>query len=142
MKAAPGRQWVAAVRVTLRGRLEPRPLVAALVERRSGGRDAFSRILRTSLYEHVPGIQVDPDSGAFRLNLEAFVAGADENRTLRAIGELCAHRTHGRYVPNHRVRSILTLNLDALLQVYVKHKFGRRLLRAYTARAPRAVSGK
>lgn len=63
------------------------------------------------------------------------------NPTLHAVGTFCAVRTGDTFQPNSRVNAVVTLNMDALLQMYTRSRFSRRILRT-VERASASASSK
>lgn len=112
----------------------PLPAVASFLAMNCGCRDDFVEQVREALYRDFPFRNVKIGSHnrrAFRRFIqEGYVEGAQgkykPNLTMRSIGGLCLTKRpqandSGKYriVPNNRIRAIVTLNMDALLQTYV-----------------------
>jgi hypothetical protein len=103
------------------------PVIASILEEQSPDRAHFAERVRQALYKDFPFFRHGVDKGN-RGEFVRFIR--EENRTLHAVGTLCAIPTaRRRYEPNRRVRGIVTFNLDALLQAYVYARFEKRLLR-------------
>jgi SIR2-like protein len=104
------------------------PVMASLLEERCSGREEFIERVREVLYRDFPFFP----NGIPKPEAEQFVRHIKEtNPTLHAIGSLCAIRDErtAMYRTNPRVASIVTFNLDSLLQAYTRRRFGTRLLR-------------
>ena len=103
------------------------PVIASILEEQSPDRAHFAERVRRALYRDLPFFPHGVDKGN-RGDFVRFIR--EENRTLHAVGALCALPTaRRRYEPNRRIRGIVTFNLDALLQAYVYARFEKRLLR-------------
>jgi hypothetical protein len=126
-------------------------VIASLLEEHAGSRLAFVEAVRDALYADFPfyGTKVDKHNRRdfIRFIRQGQVGGdgtnganglCGANLTLRSIGALCVVRrweSRGqgqpavRNVANPKIRAIVTLNLDALLQTYVSAFSTRRLIR-------------
>ena len=107
-----------------------------MIEERSGSRAEFVERVRDALYAEFPfyraGVEGD-DRKRFLDDVER------DNKTLRAVAALCVRRDKGaRYSPNRQIRAVISLNLDQLLQKYIRARYRRRLLR--TIESPSASS--
>jgi hypothetical protein len=111
------------------------PVIASLLEERCGRgehpRREFIHALRTSLYEDflerhqlTPPVDFSRGSQARKQFIEKVRATEDGNTTLRAIGALCAIKTE-EFKRNPNIRAIVTLNVDWLLQAFVRAHFDR-----------------
>ncbi len=88
----------------------------------------FAEIVRETLYQNFPFF---PD-GIDKSNRRELVREIQQkNRTLRAVASLCAVKPAAASVfeRNPRIHSIITFNLDAVLQAYVYARYEKRLLR-------------
>jgi SIR2-like domain len=114
------------------------PTVLATILRSKAGNDAdFAEAVRNALYRDFP----------FKERLIRDVYSQltthvrETNPTLHAVGTLCGvAMPDGTYRPNPHVRAVLTLNLDGLLQIYTRARFGEILLRTIE-RASASASG-
>ena len=124
--------------------------IASLLEEHCGNRHDFVEAVRETLYDGFPfkNRKVDKYTSG---EVVRFIRKGDvkdefrkcrvkyrPNPTLRSIGALCTVRRmeknrKGKLVPrnfsNRRVRAIVTLNMDALLQTYVSAFSTKRLIR-------------
>lgn len=103
------------------------PVIASLLERRFADRSAFIKCIRDELYRNFPFYPKGyTESEVFR-----FVAFVQENNpSLRTVASLSVLRDKNDcYLPNPRVRSVITFNLDALFQAYILARYQKRLVR-------------
>ena len=112
------------------------PVIASVIEERSGSRAKFVERVRDALYSEFPfyraGVGGD-DRKRFLDHVEC------DNKTLRAVAALCVCGDKGgAYSPNGQIRAVISLNLDQLLQKYIRARYRRRLLR--TIESPSASS--
>jgi SIR2-like protein len=103
------------------------PVIASILEESFADRSAFVEQLRRALYRDFPYFRV----GVTGANRQEFVRWIKaRNPTLHALAALCALPDgRGSFEANRRIRSIVTFNMDALLQSYVAARFDERLLR-------------
>lgn len=114
------------------------PPVLATILRSKVETDAeFAELVRKALYRDF----------AFKAHLDEhnhtqFVAQIrDTNPTLHAVGGLCGVKAGDRtFEPNPRVRAVVTFNIDALMEMYTRARFQRRVLRT-VERAAASASG-
>src|SRR5512135_838459 len=94
------------------------PAIASILERRYGDRRAFAEAVRRALYSDFPFFPGGYPKGDVRHFVESV---QQSNETLRAIAALCAIARPDRrgYIPNPRIKAIVTFNLDAVLQAFV-----------------------
>ena len=105
----------------------PLPVIASVLEGRCGSRPEFVERVRDALYHDFPYFQRRYNV-AHRDRLVDHVL--KKNPTLRAVAAMCATRdTPAEFSRNPHVRSIVTFNLDSVLQVYIGERYGKRLLR-------------
>jgi hypothetical protein len=112
------------------------PVITSVIEGRSDGRTDFVEHVRDALYSEFPFYRTGVDGH----DRDRFLHHVEQdNTTLRAVAALCAKREEGEtYSPNRKIRAVISLNLDHLLQVYTEARYGRRLLR--TIESPSASS--
>jgi hypothetical protein len=124
--------------------------IASLLEEHCGSRHDFVEAVRETLYDDFPfkNMKVDKyNRGEFLRFIQKGEVGDGlgkdgvkyrSNSTLRSIGALCTVRRmekdrRGKLTPrnftNPHIRSIVTLNMDALLQTYVSAFSTKRLVR-------------
>jgi hypothetical protein len=110
------------------------PVIASILEERAGSREAFVERVRDALYREFDfkGTAIE---GAARKSFRDDVRL--RNTTLRAVAALCG-KADGQvsFSPNRKIRAVISLNMDHLLQVYDGVHYGRRLLR--TVESPSA----
>ncbi|MGY1701269.1 SIR2 family protein [Geodermatophilus sp. SYSU D00766] len=85
-------------------------------------REAFTDLVRAALYRDFPWFP----AGVPPHRARNFVDAMDnQNSTLRAVSAFCTSRSPdtGRFLPNPRVRAVITFNLDALLQAHSRAKY-------------------
>jgi hypothetical protein len=109
------------------GQRLPLPVIASIFEEYSRDRKEFVERVRRALYKEFPFFP----HGISKENRSQFVRHVrEQNPTLHAVATLCAVRTGmDRYIPNPRIRGIVSFNLDALIQAYIYARFEKRLLR-------------
>jgi SIR2-like domain len=112
------------------------PVVASILEERSSDRQELIERVREALYRDFPFFP----SGVTEDDRPRLVHHVHtQNPTLRAVGSLCAsNRGTNDFTPNRKIHAVVTFNLDALLQAYVRARYGKRLLR--TVERPSASS--
>lgn len=135
-----GRQGVAVERLMRHGL--DLPAVAALLERQFADREQFVEAVRSELYRDFPFFSVDgPRRAPERRDLIAHVE--TRNTTLQALGRLCVIGDEERgYLPNPRVRGIVSFNLDHLLQSYLRARYrNHKLIRTIERPSASAVPG-
>jgi hypothetical protein len=104
----------------------PLPVIASVMEERSRDRSDFVERVRDALYLRFPFYRTGVDGQ----DQERFVAHVKRrNKTLRAVAAFCAKREGATWSPNRKIRAVVSLNLDQLLQVYTNARYGSRLLR-------------
>jgi hypothetical protein len=126
----------------LRGGYEP-AVLATYLRGRAAGEGAFVAAVRQALYRDF----TFPEP-VRKGNHRRFAAHVREtNPTLHAVGSMCAVRVgRDRYQPNPRIRAVVTLNLDDLVQEYTHARFKAGVLRTVerasaSASAPRPAAG-
>jgi SIR2-like protein len=106
----------------------PLPVIASVLEERSGEREAFVERVREALYHD---FRFFPE-GVTPANRPEFLEHMrHSNPTLCAVAAMCASpcaRGSG-FAVNARIHSVVTFNLDYLMQAYVRARYGARLLR-------------
>ena len=124
--------------------------IASLLEEHCGNRNDFVEAVRDTLYDNFPFKNTKVDKynrgeflrfirmGEVKEELRKRGVRYRANLTLRSIGALCTVRRmeknkRGKLIPrnfaNSRVRAMVTLNMDALLQTYVSALTTKRLVR-------------
>jgi hypothetical protein len=101
--------------------------VLATILRRQVGSDAdFANLVRQALYRDFPFKQAVGKANHTRFAKHI----RDTNATLHAVGTMCGIRVDARrFRSNPRIRSVMTLNIDALLEMYTRARFRGRVLR-------------
>lgn len=96
------------------------PAIASILENACGERSALVKQVRISLYRH------------FTARTKPEIVGhiQQDNSTLRAVAALCAIWSGSRYYPNPRLKSVVTFNLDTLLEVFTEARFKTTILRS------------
>ncbi len=100
--------------------------VATILRSKAGTDEAFAKLVRDALYR---------DFGfPHALRMENYVQFAQHiratNATLHAVGSMCGVRLiDGNFAPNPLIRTVITLNIDALLEMYTRARFAKRVLR-------------
>lgn len=123
----------------LRSRGFPQTAIASAMEQLWGSRSAFIAEVRKVLYSSIP-LDRKRDAAS-----EAdFVSHlCERNTTLRAVAALCCLSKKG-YLPNPRVRCVVSFNLDSLLETFTEMRYGRYFMRAIDHAAvssrPRSIS--
>lgn len=99
--------------------------VATVMREHCGDPDEFAEHVRRSLYRDFDfPLRLRKENRAeFAQHVRAT------NPTLHAVGTFCAVSRSKGWQPNPRLRAIVTLNMDALLQMYTRSRFQRRILR-------------
>ena len=104
------------------------PVVAGMVKNMCPER-TFGELLREALYDKA----TFPFYRESRtLSSSALVRHVrEENRTLAAVGAMCALYDPKKkaFAPNPRIRAIINTNFDALLTAYTSARYGKRLIR-------------
>ncbi len=97
------------------------PAIASAIENVCGERLAFVKQVRTSLYRRFKA----------RTKLDLVSHVQENNSTLRAVAALCAIHTsnNNKYYPNPRLKSVVTFNLDTLLENFTEVRFKTKILR-------------
>ena len=112
------------------------PVIASIIKERAGSRTDFVERVRDALYCDFPFYRTRIE-GAARRSFCSHVQ--DNNTTLRAVSAFCVTAgEQGRFSPNRKVRAVISLNIDHLLQVYERARYRNRLLR--TIESPSASS--
>jgi len=114
--------------------------VLATILRRKVERDEeFATLVRQALYRDFTFEQAVGKS-----NHRRFVDHIREtNPTLHAVGTLCgSHIESEKFCPNPRIRAVMTLNIDALLEMYTRARFRGRVLRTVERAAASASASK
>lgn len=112
------------------------PVAASVLQQRMGGRSEFVEAIRRALYHDLPEIIRTGDREARHA---ALVEHVSANTTMSAVASMCV--APGKKHPfrrNPQIHAVVTFNLDALLQAYVRARYGRSLLRT----TERASAGK
>ena len=101
-------------------------VVATILRAKCRSLSDFSKLVRSALYRDFPFKQAVSERtyGSFAQHIQ------DTNSTLHAVGTFCGIcDSDETFKPNSRVRAIVTLNIDALLEMYTRARFGSRVLR-------------
>ncbi len=103
-------------------------IIASIIEEHCGKRDIFIKEVRDALYQDYPYYKV-PITKSNRKRIAGYIR--KNNQTLRTVGSLCAIRNPGKTScrRNPRIHAIVSLNLDALLQVYIKNRYDKYITR-------------
>jgi hypothetical protein len=101
----------------------PAPVLASLLEEDAGSRGKFVEDVRDILWKKFPLrhlTPIDADTASdFATQMDA------QNPTLRAISAICTMLTEKRrFRPNPHVQAVVTFNLDNLLQLHSRAKYG------------------
>jgi len=136
--------------------------IASLLEEHCGSRNDFVEAVRDTLYDDFPFKNRKVDKyirgeflrfirkGEVKDELRNRGVRYRSNLTLRSIGALCTVRRmeknrSGKLIPrnfaNSRVRAIVTLNMDALLQTYVSAFTTKRLVRTVERPSAKPYAG-
>lgn len=104
------------------------PAIAGMIQNSSPIDQKYSELVRQALYEAFPFFQrgIDKDN---RSEFLEYVQA--RNSTMRAIASLCAWKRPDdkKYSINPLIHSIVTLNVDSVLQAYAYSRYRTRLLR-------------
>lgn len=111
----------------MRGGAIQLPVAASVLQKRIGDRSAFVEAVRTALYRDIPESIRKGDPKTRRA---ALVKHVSKNKTMTAVASMCVApgRKHP-YRRNKRIHAVVTFNLDALLQAFVRARYERSLLR-------------
>lgn len=103
-------------------------IIASIVEEHCQDRDAFVERVRDALYQDYPYYKI-PITKSNRRRIAGYIR--KNNQTLRAVGSLCVIRNPGKTScrRNPHIHAIVSLNLDALLQVYIKNRYDKYITR-------------
>jgi SIR2-like domain len=114
-------------------------VIASILEEHCGSRTEFIKRVREALYREFPFFP-DGVNSANRGELVQHVQA--NNLTLRTVASLCASRKANdfTYTPNPQIRAVVTFNLDAVLQEYVRARYGRSMLRTIERASAQAIS--
>ena len=114
--------------------------VLATILREKVGADAdFANLVRQSLYRDFPFKEAVGKDNHSRFAKHI----RDTNPTLHAVGTMCGIRVDTRkFLPNPRIRALMTLNIDALLEMYTRARFRGRVLRTVERAAASASATK
>jgi hypothetical protein len=114
-------------------------VLATVLRRKAESDDAFAKLVRKALYKD---FSFKPVVG--KSNHRRFVEHIrNTNPTLHAVGSMCGSLIEGeRFRPNPRIRAVMTLNIDALLEMYTRARFRGRVLRTVERAAASASSSK
>jgi hypothetical protein len=101
-------------------------IVASFLRTKAGSDEKFANLVRKALYRDFPF-----RAALGKNNYAEFAAHIRAtNATLHAVGTMCGSSTGvGSFVPNPFIRAIVTLNIDALLEMYTRARFEERVLR-------------
>jgi hypothetical protein len=119
----------------------PLPVIASVLEERSGTRGEFIRRIREALYSQFPFFP----EGVTEDNREAFVEHVRTNNlTMRSVaGLLVMHERQGStYTANPLVHAVVTFNLDGVLQEYVEARYSKALLRTIDRASAQRIAQK
>lgn len=106
--------------------------VATYLRAQAGSDRDFAEAVRKALYlKFNPASEDDPE---FARHIRKT------NPVLHAVGTMCAIDKGGEFAPNPKLRAILTLNVDCLLEEYTRARFKKRVLRAVERAAAGASS--
>lgn len=114
--------------------------VLATIMRRKFKNDAdFATLVRQALYRDFPFKEAVGKSNHRRFAEHI----RDTNPTLHAVGSLCGALIEGeKFRSNPRIRAVMTLNIDALLEMYTRARFRGRVLRTVERAAASASASK
>lgn len=100
------------------------PVAASVLQKRIGDRTEFVEAVRSALYRDLP-------QGVRNRDPEGLVNFVHANPTMRAVARMCVvpGKKKHRYRRNKWIHAVVTFNLDALLQAYVRTRYRRSLLR-------------
>ena len=114
-------------------------VLATVLRRKAESDDAFANLVRDALYKD---FSFEDEVG--KSNHRRFVEHIrNTNPTLHAVGSMCGSLIEGeRFRPNPRIRAVMTLNIDALLEMYTRARFRGRVLRTVERAAASASSSK
>lgn len=114
-------------------------VLATVLRRKAGSDDAFANLVREALYK-----DFSFEAAVGKSNHRRFVEHIrNTNPTLHAVGSMCGSLIEGeRFRPNPRIRAVMTLNIDALLEMYTRARFRGRVLRTVERAAASASSSK
>jgi hypothetical protein len=119
----------------------PLPVIASILEERSGSRDKFVERVRKALYCDFPFF---PEGivGSNRAKLIGHVE--TRNATLNTVASLCVTRAgrENRYFGNPRIRAIVNFNLDGVLKEYIDVRYGKGLLRTVERASAQTIPGR
>jgi hypothetical protein len=116
----------------------PLPVIASILQERCLTRTEFVKRVRGALYRDFPFFP----AGITEANREELIQHVRvKNPTLRTIASLCAREIGDRtYTTNPLVRAVVTFNLDAVLQEYVRARYNKSLLRTIDRASAQAVT--
>ena len=114
-------------------------VLATVLRRKAESDDAFADLVREALYK-----DFSFEEAVGKSNHRRFVEHIrNTNPTLHAVGSMCGSLIEGeRFRPNPRIRAVMTLNIDALLEMYTRARFRGRVLRTVERAAASASSSK
>jgi hypothetical protein len=102
------------------------PSIASTLEGTAKSREIFSDEIRDALYDGFPFYRKRVST--YRNEFVSFVQ--TRNPTLRAVAALCAvPGTDRPFHPNRRVQAVVNFNMDAVLRMYLRYRYGRHLFR-------------
>lgn len=109
--------------------------VATYLRTRVTRNEVFAENVRNALYRD---FKLPPAS---KHNHRSFASAIRKaNPTLHAVGTMCGiAEGNDKFAPNRKIRAILTLNVDCLLEEYTRARFKKRVLRT-TERAAAGAS--
>lgn len=102
------------------------PAIATLLKGKESPME-FARRVREALYTGFPFFP-----GGWKSRCEEFIDFVNQtNSTLRAVAALCAGPvgSSNQRRPNPRIHAVVTFNLDALLQEYIRARYGHKFVR-------------
>jgi len=103
------------------------PVAAANIESMYGSRQKLFDQLWRTLYADTPFGTI---SLARPWKRELLDNVQNRNPTLRAVAALCCAASGTGFIPNGKVRAVVTFNLDTILEEYVSYRYGGDMLQA------------
>lgn len=102
---------------TLRERGFSLAVIASALEDLYGGRAEFLTHLRGTLYARTP---LTRPTRRHPVSIDLLQQVKRSNPTLRSIAALCVHSERSAFIPNSKVRCVVSFNLDTLLEAFTR----------------------
>lgn len=122
------------VRDALQGRGFSLPMIASVLEDHFRSRGSFIEALRHELYCDTPlAPLLDRNVGSTlrkKTSARFVTAVIKKNSTLRAIAAFCCRKSGRTFVPNARVKAVVSFNLDNLLEAYSEARYRQTIFRS------------